>query len=266
MNSAVRGILAIGIAVACAVAGVGVAAQLTPALPSAEPVAAVTVEVVQTATANPAAPPAPAASPLGINLEERSIDDPDSVWVVVNKTRPLDPKDHEPDGLTALRLPGNGGAQLTSTAAQALHRMYDDAEAADAAFRISSGFRSYGFQQGIYGNYVATRGRATADTFSARPGYSEHQTGLSVDLYDPAGCHLQRCYADTPSGTWVAKHAADYGFIIRYPEGGSEITGYKWEPWHLRYVGTDLARYMRDEDILTMEEVFGLPAAPDYLD
>jgi D-alanyl-D-alanine carboxypeptidase len=144
--------------------------------------------------------------------------------------------------------------------------MYDAADAAGVPFRVSSAFRSYGFQQGVYGNYVATRGRATADTFSARPGYSEHQTGLAVDLYDAQGCHLKRCYADTPSGAWVAKHAADYGFIERYPEGADDVTGYKWEPWHWRYVGVELAQYMREQKVETMEEVFGLPPAPEYLD
>lgn len=254
-------------AVACAVAGVAVAAQFAPPEPgeSAQPAPAVTVEVVETHTAEPAAPPAPAASPQGIDLEQHSIDDPDSVWVVVNKTRPLDPLTYEPSGLVTVRLPGES-AQLTGDAATALRQMFDAADAADAPFRVSSAYRSYGFQQGLYANYVSTRGSAKADTFSARPGYSEHQTGLAVDLYDPEGCHLKRCYAETRSGTWVAAHSADYGFITRYPKGQTDVTGYQWEPWHLRYVGVELAQYMRDQGIATLEEVFGLPAAPDYLD
>lgn len=253
------------IAVACAGAGVVVASWLTP--PAApEPVPAVTLTVTQTHTAHPVAPGPVVASPPAINLEERSIDDPASAWVVINKRRPLQPQQFVPTSLTTTGLPGNAGAQLTPDAARALKKLYDAAENADAPFLVSTAYRSYGFQQGVYGNYVATRGRADADTFSARPGYSEHQTGLAVDLYDPAGCHLKRCYEDTASGAWVAANAADYGFIFRYPEGESAITGYKYEPWHLRYVGVDLAQYMRDNNIATMEEVFGLPPAPDYDD
>lgn len=267
MANAARAVTVMTVAVACAVAGVAVAAQFMPPEPveSTEPAATVTVEVVQTQTAAPVAPAPLAASPEGIYLEEHSIDDPDSIWVVVNKTRPLDPLDHEPSGLVSAQLPGES-AQLKRAAARALRRMFDAADAADAPFRVSSAYRSYGFQQGLYGNYVATRGRANADTFSARPGYSEHQTGLAADLYDPAGCHLKGCYAETKSGKWVTKHAADYGFIVRYPQDEADITGYMWEPWHLRYVGVELAQYMRDQQIATLEEVFGLPAAPDYLD
>jgi D-alanyl-D-alanine carboxypeptidase len=129
---------------------------------------------------------------------------------------------------------------------------------------VSTAYRSYGQQAGIFNEYVASDGVERAETFSARPGYSEHQTGLSLDVYDPAGCHLQRCYAETKSGEWLSEHAAEFGFIERYPEGESSVTGYKWEPWHWRYVGVELAEYMRDEQISTLEEVFGLPSAPDY--
>jgi len=266
MKAAGRAVTAVVVAVTCAAAGVVVAAQFPArSADTTEPAVAVTVEVVETHTAAPAAPAAPAVSPEAIDLDEHSIDDPDSVWVVVNKSRPLDPLDHVPSGLVSARLPGDS-AQLKRAAARALQRMFDAADAADAPFRVSSAYRSYGFQQGVYGNYVSTRGRASADTFSARPGYSEHQTGLAVDLYDPAGCRLKRCFAETTSGEWVTKHAADYGFIVRYPEDESDITGYTWEPWHLRYVGVDLAQYMRDQKIATLEEVFGLPAAPTYTD
>ena len=78
------------------------------------------------------------------------------------------------------------------------------------------------------------------------------------------GARSSACFAETKSGKWLVVHAAEFGFIERYPEGATDITGYKWEPWHWRYVGVELAQYMRDEKIATLEEVFGLPAAPDY--
>lgn len=252
------GIAVMGIAFA--VLGVMVAAWLTPAPPAAAPVM---VTVTTTATANPSAEPAPVVSPPGLDLSEHSIDDPGSIWVVVNKTRPLSPLTYEPGDLTGTGIPG--GNQVTAETATHLRKMYAAAMDAGAPFAVSTAYRSYNFQKGLFAQYVASDGVAKAETFSARAGYSEHQTGLALDLYDvAAGCALKRCYAETKSGKWLVKHAADYGFIERYPEGASDVTGYKWEPWHWRYVGVDLAQYMRDQSIVTLEEVFGLPAAPDY--
>ncbi|MCR6711734.1 MAG: M15 family metallopeptidase [Demequina sp.] len=132
-------------------------------------------------------------------------------------------------------------------------------------FGSSTAYRSFNFQKGLFSQYANQWGVAKAETFSARPGYSEHQTGFALDLYDlKGGCAHTECFADTKAGKWLVKHAADYGFIERYPEGESKVTGYKWEPWHWRYVGVELAQYMRDQKIETLEEVFGLPPAPDY--
>ncbi|MGC4174505.1 D-alanyl-D-alanine carboxypeptidase family protein [Demequina sp.] len=253
------GLLAVG----CAVAGVFVASLVQPrdqATPQAKPVI---VAVTTTATARPSASPAPVVSAPGLNLSEHSIDDPTSVWVVVNKLRPLDPLEFSPDDLTNLSVPGGG--QLTSEAAKALTKMYAAARDDGAGFGASTAYRSYNFQKGLFAQYVASDGVTKAETFSARAGFSEHQTGLALDIYDlSAGCGLKKCFADTKAGKWLVKHAADYGFIERYQDGQTDITGYKWEPWHWRYVGVDLAQYMRDQDIATLEEVFDLPAAPDY--
>ena len=253
------GIAALG--VVFATLGVLVAAWATPppVAPVAEPVV---VTVTTTATAHPSSEAAPVASPAGIDLTAYSIDDPESIWVVVNKTRPLTPLDFEPSDLTNVDVPGGG--QLTREAAGALERMHDAAVDDGAPFRVSTSYRSYNFQKGLFNDYARRFGAAKADTFSARAGYSEHQTGLVLDVNDPSGCHLKKCFAETASGTWLIEHAADYGFIERYPDGKSETTGYTWEPWHWRYVGADLALYMRDQKIVTLEEVFGLPPAPDY--
>lgn len=124
---------------------------------------------------------------------------------------------------------------------------------------ISSGFRSYETQDAIYNNYVATNGQATADTFSARPGYSEHQTGLAIDVNE-----ISDAFIGTPEAIWLEEHCVEYGFIIRYPQGKQDITGYKYEPWHIRYVGKENAKKIQDaadaagDPYLTLEEYFGI--------
>lgn len=264
MSPAVRWALTAVIAVGFAALGVVAAARLQP-LPAAEPAARATVNVTVTITPTPDAVPAPVVSvtPAGLDITRLSIDEPSSTWVIVNKQRPLNPQTYRPDDLVYVDLPGSV-VQLREEAAVALRQMHAAADRDGAPFLMSTAFRTYGFQQGLYNGYVSSKGQSTADRLSARPGYSEHQTGLAADVYDPAGCHLSRCYATTPSGRWVAEHAAEYGFIVRYPDGGEPVTGYTYEPWHLRYVGVDLAEAMADADVATLEEFFGLPAAPDY--
>lgn len=219
-------------------------------------------EVVAPAVEPPAPEPLPSS---GFNDERYSLDAAESPWVVVNKARPLEPKGYVPDDLGT--VPGvtfADGGTMRQEAADALAKMVDGAAAQGLRLRGSSAYRGYARQGEIYRHYVMESDVATADTFSARPGYSEHQTGWSADLYDSAACRLKRCFGTSQAGQWVAAHAAEYGFIIRYPEGESDITGYKYEPWHVRYVGSDLALEMRDRGAQTLEEFFGLPAAPVY--
>lgn len=123
----------------------------------------------------------------------------------------------------------------------------------------SSGFRSYETQNQIYNNYVANYGQASADTFSARPGYSEHQSGLAID------CNIiDDSFIGTPEAIWLENHCTEYGFIIRYPQGKQGITGYKYEPWHIRYVGKENARLIKEaaeaagDPYLTLEEYLGI--------
>ena len=100
--------------------------------------------------------------------------------------------------------------------------------------------------------YVKRSGKAEADRYSARPGHSEHQTGLAFDLNS-----IDMTFADTDECAWVNKHCAEYGFIIRYPKGSESITGYMYEPWHLRYLGTETAKKVYDSG-LTLEEYLGI--------
>ncbi len=122
---------------------------------------------------------------------------------------------------------------------------------------ISSGFRSYDYQAGLYERYVQRSGKEEADRYSARPGHSEHQTGLAFDLNT-----IDMTFADTDEYQWVKKHCAEYGFIIRYPEDGEEVTGYMYEPWHLRYLGKETAEKVYDSG-LTLEEYLGITSKYD---
>lgn len=189
-----------------------------------------------------------------------AIDDPASITVVANKTRPLRPKTYAPGDLVAV----GGGQRLRSEAAAALKQLIAGAAAAGYTINPLSGYRSYSTQVSVYNREVQNYGQAVADTQSARPGTSEHQTGLAIDV-GGGGCGIEDCFGNTAEGKWVAAHAHSYGFIIRYPQGKMAITGYRYEPWHLRYVGASTAQDMHAKGILTLEEYFGLPAAPNYL-
>ena len=208
--------------------------------------------------------PGPTAAP-GLDTSFYSIDDPTSLWIVVNKARPLNPIDYVPPDLAVLSpIPGGGSQRLRAEAADALKVLYSAAKAAGVPFSIGTAYRSYGDQRVIYHGWVRKNGRWYADKSSARAGYSEHQTGWAVDIYDTEKCRLEYCFGRSALGLWVADHAWEYGFVIRYPKGMEAITGFVWEPWHLRYVGVDLSTEMHTTGVSTLEEVFGLPAAPTY--
>ena len=109
-------------------------------------------------------------------------------------------------------------------------------------------------QKIIYNDYVARDGQLMADTYSARPGYSEHQSGLAIDVNS-----LDQDWENTPEGKWLSANCYKYGFIIRYPKGKEDITGYMYEPWHIRYVGKDLAEKLYNNgNWLTLEEYLGI--------
>jgi len=190
----------------------------------------------------------------------RSIDDPVSSWVVVNKARPLNPVSYAPTDLTNI----GSGHQLRAEAAAALANMQNAASAEGLTVSAQSGYRSYTTQISVYNNEVKKNGQAVADSQSARPGTSEHQTGWAVDV-GGGGCGIEDCFGNTAEGKWVADHAYEYGFIIRYTAASQQVTGYRAEPWHLRYIGTDLSHELYKENIQTLEAFFGLPDAPDYL-
>lgn len=185
-----------------------------------------------------------------------SIDDSMSIWVIVNKQRPL------PAGYTPNDLTYAGSEQIRSTVAGPLNNLIAAAKKDEVNLSILSAFRSYEYQKELYNSYVAKDGVSNADRYSARPTHSEHQTGLAVDLGN-GQCDLQACFGETPAGKWLQKHAHEYGFIIRYGNGQENLTGYQYEPWHIRYVGTDLA-YELYKNNQTLEQFFGLEPAISY--
>jgi zinc D-Ala-D-Ala carboxypeptidase len=210
-------------------------------------------------------PPSAAASLPG----QFSLTDPASPWVVVNKHRPLQPADYAPADLVQpnVSVMASGQARLlNSTTAAAAEVMFAAAARDGVVMVLASGYRSYATQVATYNGYVAARGQADADTASARPGYSEHQSGWAFDIGDGGGaCSFQPCFADQPAAVWAKANGHRFGFVVRYPLMFHLITGYYYEPWHLRYIGVEAATDMVRRGINTVEEYFGLEAAPGYV-
>lgn len=190
--------------------------------------------------------------------------DPYSLLVVANKKYALDYY-FEPTDLRVVNATGNRTHYLRDCAASALESMFAAAAQEGITLVTCSSYRSASYQASLYNNYVAMYGTATADTISARPGYSDHQTGLAADIgdHDQATVFTQ-AMENTVEGQWLYAHAHEYGFILRYPKGKEWITGYSFEPWHYRYVGVDYATaiYNVSPDC-TLEEYFGIEGG-DY--
>ena len=192
-------------------------------------------------------------------------DDPASIAVVVNKQRPLRPVDWEPADLRLPSgIPNTNGQPVRDEAATALEAMYAEASAAGVPFTITSAFRGYALQTSLFESYAARDGVAAAETYSARPGHSEHQTGLAVDLDDGSGCAFESCFGETATGQWLRANAHRFGFILRYDDGEQPVVGFIYEPWHFRYVGAEVAGDMHARGVANLEDYFGLPAAPGY--
>lgn len=176
----------------------------------------------------------------------RVVPNPSALLVLVNKTNALDPY-YLPEDLVVPAVPFTieGPApqkQMRSEAARALEQLFARAQAEGIALAGVSAYRSYPRQASIFReNWEADPN--LANQFSARAGESEHQTGLAIDVSGPSvGYALTQAFGATAEGEWLERNAPDFGFIIRYPKGKEHITGYQYEPWHLRYVGRAAAR------------------------
>ncbi len=198
-------------------------------VPASQPVSTTSSDSSQTVTTTVTTSAVPVKNDSGVTYIQGIL--------IANKTYGL-PEDYNPG--------------LDSEAESAFNTLSEAAANQGLDIYLSSGFRSYETQARIYGSYVDSYGKESADTFSARPGYSEHQTGLAIDVNT-----IDDSFAGTPEAEWLAKHAYEYGFIIRYPKGKESITGYKYEPWHIRYLGVEKATEVYNSG-LTLEEFLGI--------
>lgn len=200
-----------------------------------------------------------AAYPSGAqsSVESCTVTTPDSITVILNKKHCFNPVEWAPDDLEQI-----DGFYLRKETAVHMQSLMQAAVADNAPIELSSAYRSYTAQQSTYATWVAVNGnQAAADTISARPGFNEHQTGLAADL-KIGNCYLE-CFGSTAQYAWLVEHAADYGFIRRYPVGLTSITGYSPESWHWRYVGTKTAQDMKRKGIETLEAYFNISGG-DY--
>lgn len=180
----------------------------------------------------------------------------DSITTLVNKNHSIS-ANYVPGDLVTVDLPSTRDTQLRSAAAEGLTKLFNAAEAAGHELYCCSGYRSYDTQSELYAWNVDTYGVDGAELVSARPGMSEHQLGLAMDVTSASvGFDLLESFGTTPEGQFIKENAHKYGFIVRYPLGKTDITGYAYEPWHLRYLGVDVATEIYNSG-KTMEEYYG---------
>ncbi len=188
------------------------------------------------------------------------VNDPESITVIVNKKRSL-PDGYIPPDLVVPNVAFSYSGVLEKShmrkeAAAALEQLFAASKKDGLDLRAVSGYRSYKRQVAIYKNNIATKGQEYTDRVSARPGTSEHQTGLAIDVSGPGiGYGLEQSFGATKEGKWLKEHAPEYGFVIRYTENGESSTGYTWEPWHIRYIGKALAEDVTSKG-MTLEQYF----------
>jgi len=178
--------------------------------------------------------------------------DPNTIAVVINKKHCFNPIDFIPSDLTSYN-----GFVVSTKIIPDMTAMFNAAATAGVPLSMTSAYRSYSNQVATYNSWVQVNGStAAADTVSARPGYSEHQTGFAFDL-SAGGCSLE-CFAGSVQYQWMQANASTYGFIERYPQGLTDITGYSPEAWHWRYVGPTVAQDMKSKGIKTLEQYWNI--------
>jgi zinc D-Ala-D-Ala carboxypeptidase len=194
--------------------------------------------------------------------------DPTSITVFVNKEYAL-PADFQPENMVTPDIYFHlsyydDRTLMRKEAANAIEDLFAAAKKDGCSLSGVSGYRSYQRQKKIFINNIITKGKTHTLKYSAVPGTSEHQTGLVMDISSASlGYDLNDNFIDTPEGQWVAKNSYRFGFIVRYPDGKADITGYSYEPWHIRYVGKGLAKYLYEND-LTLEEYYNYTPSPDF--
>lgn len=200
----------------------------------------------------------PGAKPFPALKEDYT--QPSSIWMLVNKQRSIS-LDFVPP---LLKMPNvatrndksDEERSIRSDIIPAIDKLFEAAATYGHSLLIGSAYRSAALQKHYFDHYAQVAGEAAANKYSAHPGESEHQTGLSIDITSTSlACYLDECFADTADGKWIADNAYKYGFILRYPKGKETITGYQFEPWHYRYVSIDLATALHESN-LTLDEAW----------
>ncbi|OCT12710.1 peptidase M15 [Paenibacillus pectinilyticus] len=231
----------------------------SPSGGSPTPVTTPSAGSTQKPTASPTVSPVTSSAPPKSG-EVQVVAKPESVTVLVNKQNSL-PSSYEPADLVYPNIPFTFAEKIEKrkmrqVAATAIEKLFAGAEKDGIHLAGVSAYRSYATQKSVFQSYVKKDGEEKAKTYSAVPGTSEHETGLAIDVTGSNGkCAAEDCFGGTKEAVWLEKHAADYGFIIRYPQGKAAITGYQYEPWHIRYVGTDVSKEIQAKS-LTMEEFY----------
>jgi len=200
----------------------------------------------------------PGAEKLRAPVE--NYEEPSNVWTLVSKARAIG-VEYVPSKLVVPAVSSHPGVaanekQVSKTIDEPLTKLFDAAQKDGHSLMVGSAYRSAAYQEQIFNTYVSRVGYEQADRYSAHPGFSEHQTGLAVDISTTSQqCYLSECFIGTADGQWLAENAYKYGFTLRYPKGKEAITGYNFEPWHYRYVGIGLATALHQSG-LTLDEAW----------
>jgi len=204
-------------------------------------------------------PPQGDGSDYGVPIVSTLTEDDGNLLVLVNKEYTIS-RDYYPVDMVDIdgSLSTNQNLKVKREAYDAYLAMLADAKAEGLNFCICSAYRGFEVQESLYYNSLASNGKEYTDKMFAYPGRSEHHTGYAIDITSASmNWGLSQNYAEYPDGAWIAEHCSDYGFIIRYPKGKEDITGYMYEPWHIRYVGIDIAKEITEAGI-TFEEYLGV--------
>ena len=259
MNKLLTALIGIMLVILCVSVGYRVfnKTENTEEVINKEPEIQATIEPTQSTepTVAPVETSLPTSTPV-VEANDDRFTNTDSLLILVNKTHPIS-ETYEPKDLVKPNVKSNKtGLSLRKEAAEALETMFNAALNDNITLVLGSSYRSYNYQQTLFTNYSKRDGEEAANKYSARAGTSEHQTGLACDISDAAGAHyLKQSFKDTAEGMWLKDNAHRFGFILRFPLGKEDITGYMFEPWHFRYVGVEEAQKIVDSG-LTLEEFY----------
>lgn len=259
LNKPVRSLYLILLAITCVVAGVIIVTLFLEKRASAPTPG--TSQITMLKESKPRGLLLPGTkTPIPLPIDESLLTRPTGEWILVNKTNPIE-LSYAPSDLVLPEVAyrtdkAREEVMVRRIVAEPLKVMFAAAERENIKLMIGSAYRSAALQETYFNSYAKSSGIAEAEKYSAHPGTSEHQLGLAVDLTTTdRACYLTECFEDTAAGKWLAAHVHEYGFILRYPKGKSDITGYNYEPWHFRYIGVAPATAVYESG-LTYDEAF----------